>query len=71
MTTSEKEIAKYAAQIYQHRKLDSLTEEEQELAKRLVKHGYLTTPSNGFLGRMTNKAMIHEATDIRLLPLAA
>jgi hypothetical protein len=58
MTDSEKNIAKYAAQMLQAKRESSLSTEERELAKLLTKHGYLRQPTFGFLGTITNKAMI-------------
>lgn len=58
MTQHLKKIAKLAAQGIQLKRLDGFNHEEKLLVVDLVTHGFLIPSSNGFVGRMTRKAMI-------------
>lgn len=58
MTDSEQNIARYAAQMMQAKRVSLLTLEEKALTGLLEKHGYLRPASNGFLGTITNKSML-------------
>lgn len=58
---TDETIAKLAAHVLQARRESSLSLAEVDLALALTEAGYLRRPSNGFLGTITNKAMLrHE-----------
>lgn len=55
-------IAKLAAQIYQSRRESGLLCKERDLVKGLVETGYLKPATRGFVGPITNKALLRHSS---------